>query len=52
MNFLVVRLFFFLFVKMDNSLVVSFKVKGDSNPLIDEDQWQETVLIDDDNNKF
>lgn len=43
MNCVVVRLF--LYVKMDGSSVVSFKVKGDSDPVFDEEQWQETVLI-------
>lgn len=30
---------------MDSSSVVSFKVKEDSDPVFDEEQWQETVLI-------
>lgn len=47
-NCVVVRLFLFLFVKMDSSSVVSFKVKEDSDPVFDEEQWQETVLIGDD----
>lgn len=33
---------------MDSSSVVSFKVKEDSDPVFDEEQWQETVLIGDD----
>lgn len=45
-NCVVVRLF--LYVKMDDSSVVSFKVKGDSDSVFDEEQWQETVLIGDD----
>lgn len=46
LNGVVVRLF--LYVKMDGSSVVSFKVKGDSDSVFDEEQWQETVLIGDD----
>lgn len=36
---------------MDSSSVVSFKIKGDSDPVFDEEQWQETVLIGDDGDK-
>lgn len=43
---MVVRLF--LYKKMYGSSVVSFKVKGDSDSVFDEEQWQETVLIGDD----
>lgn len=45
-NCVVVRLF--LYEKMDGSSVVSFRVKGDSDSVFDEEQWQETVLIGDD----
>lgn len=41
----------FLCVKMDSSSVVSFKIKEKSDPVFDEEQWQETVLIGDDNDK-
>lgn len=51
MNCVVGSLFSFLYVVMDSFSVVSFKIKGDSDPVFDEEQWQETVLIGDDGDK-